>query len=86
MKWYDCRRGRAVQDVHPTEEYLKSTSIAEMAQQVMRTSPSLRYFFVELAGQETAFWAFDKTADSDAKTMRELAATKASSAMAGERF
>ncbi|KAF7798059.1 hypothetical protein EIP86_009271 [Pleurotus ostreatoroseus] len=86
VKWYNCRRGPPAQDMHPTEQYLKRTNTKELAQRAMHVSASLRYFLVDLAGQDMTYWSFEESTGPDERTIRELPATMAESVMVGERF
>lgn len=85
LKWYDSRKGPAAEDPHRTELYLKRTDPKELAQLAMEISPSLRYFFVELAGQEMAYWHLDRQAPHE-DTLRRLSVEAATAIMGEDSF
>ncbi|KAJ3551419.1 hypothetical protein NM688_g4715 [Phlebia brevispora] len=83
-QWYDSRRGSAPRDPHPTELYLKQASAHQLAQRLLQTSPSLRYFFLELAGQEMSYWQLDGISAQGAPVA--LSAHAAGQVMGVDRF
>ena len=84
VKWYESRRGVAAINAYPGEHYLKSANVGKLARTAFQESSSLRYCFLELAGQDMSYWRLDR--DSGGGDAEELSMDSAVVAMGGEKF
>ena len=83
-KWYDSRRGAAAKEPHEGQLYLKNANAGKLARSILQKSNTLRYCFLELAGQEMSYWQIDRQ-DGVSGEARELSSDMALAVM-GEPF
>ena len=86
VKWLPSTRSD-VDEYHPTKLMLKNMDTRQLAERLIKESHSVRYLFVELTGQETAYWEIYRQGCSGRNCgVYKLSLLDAIAAMDGEAF